>query len=473
MALQTDILIISGSDKATAPEGLIPFLALLEVILKKVTDISPVFRFISGSNPMELAEQVKETDIVLNLLYPKLLEAGNFMLTFSAIMDKTLSRGADGTENGLIILFTDKNHSQENSKVIPEFLPGIRLKYDLGLINSLAKNASGNKEVYDCLLDMAYGIRVYKERKLVKKEEKVRPSIYLADTTPDAIHYHQALKNELETIGFRVLSPGNINQGEVKLTSSIKDLLSRSFLSIHLVGRNFGQEVPGTGKSFAEFQLHIAAEFTSENKLEEHTSPLKRMIWIMPSGKNNESKQDKLIAFIKQESRFFQNSELLETPFESLKTYVHKFLAEHSAVSSEARNDKSEKSNVFVIFEHAVSENIKPLLDWLDQQNMSHCQPIFIGGPEETMPYYRKMLASCKSVVVYYSGENQIWLKTKVNDILKAPGYGRNEPFQSRVLFAPANLHENAFDQFKILKYQQPVLSHDVLDSLKSILNHA
>ena len=472
MALETDILIISGADKESAPEGLIAFLGLLEVILKKVTNITPKFRFISGTDPMKIAGEVNETDIVINLLYPTLLDAGNFMLTFSAIMDKILSRGPDGSDNGLIILFTDKSKSQENLKVIPEFLPGIRHKYDLSLINSLALNASGNKEVYDCLLDMAYGIRIHKERKLVKKEEKNKLSIFLADTTPDSIHYHQALKNELETIGFRVLSPGNINQTGAKLASSIKDLLSKSFLSIHLVGRSFGQEVPGTGKSFSEFQINIAAEFTSENK-DEAQLALKRMIWIMPSGKNNESKQDKVISFIKQESRFFQNSELLETPFESLKTYVHKFLTEHSSIRLEAGLNKSERSNVFIIFEKAVSENIKPLLEWLDQQNLSHCQPLFVGGPEETIPYYRKMLASCKSVVVYYSGENQVWLKTKVNDILKAPGYGRNEPFQSRILFAPDGLHENALEQFKILKYKQPVLSHDVLDSLKSILHHA
>jgi hypothetical protein len=466
---ETDILIISGSEKETSPEGLKTFLGLLEVMLKKVTGIIPAFRFISGTNPMEIAGQVKETDIVLSLVYPALIEAGNFMLTFSAVMDKTLSRGADGSENGLVILFTDQN----SPPVMPELLPGIRMKYDLGLINSLAKDKSGNKDVYDCLLDMAYGIRIYKERRQVKKEEKGRPAIYLAETTPDALHYQQALKNELETLGFRILSPGVISHNADKLSATIKDLLSKSFLSLHLVGRSYGQEVEGTGKSLAEFQIQIAAEFTSINKQEEQSAPLRRMIWIMPSGKNNEPKQEKVISYIKQESRLFQNSELLETPFESLKTYVHKFLIEHFINSRSASAYKNEKSNVFVIFEKAVSENIKPLLDWLDQQNLSYCHPIFNAGPEETMPYYRRMLASCKSVLVYYSGDNQVWLKTKVNDILKAPGYGRNEPFQSRILFTPENIHENAIEQFNILQYQQPVLSHDVLDSLKSILHHA
>ena len=53
------------------------------------------------------------------------------------------------------------------------------------------------------LLDIAYGIRVHKERRQLKKEEKGRPAIYLAETTPDAMHYQQALKNELETLGFQ------------------------------------------------------------------------------------------------------------------------------------------------------------------------------------------------------------------------------------------------------------------------------
>jgi len=472
MELKTDILIISGSDKETAPEGLNSFLGLLEVMLRKVTGINPSFRFIGGTNPMEIAGQVKESDIVVSLVYPAFIEAGNFMLTFSAIMDKTLSRAADGSENGLMILFTDQHNLRENVRVIPDFIPGIRMKYDLGLINSLSKEKSGNQEIYDCLLDIAYGIRLHRERRQLKKEEKGRPAIYLAETTPDAVHYQQALKNELETLGFRILSAGALNQDEAKMASTIKDLLSKSFLSLHLVGRSYGQEVVNSIKSLVEFQIQIAAEFTTEN-IQAEQSPLKRMIWIMPPGKNNDSKQDKVIAYIKQESRLFQNSELLETPFESLKTYVHKYLSEHFSDSSTSASAKTTKSNVFVIFEKAVSENIKPLLDWLDQQNLSYCHPIFNAGPEETMPYYRKMLASCNSVLVFYSGENKIWLKTKVNDILKAPGYGRNEPFQSRILFTPDNTNENAFEQFSILKYQQPVISHDVLDSLKPFLHHA
>jgi hypothetical protein len=471
MELKTDILIVSGSDKETAPDGLNSFLSLLEVMLKKVTGINPSFRFIGGTNPMEIAGQVKESDIVISLVYPAFIEAGNFMLTFSAIMDKTLSRAADGSENGLMILFTDHNN-KENSKILPEFIPGIRMKYNLGLVNSMAKEKSGNKEVYDCLLDIAYGIRLYKERRQLKKEEKGRPAIFLAETTPDAIHYQQALKNELETLGFRILSVGAVNQDETKLGSAIKELLSKSFLSLHLVGRSYGQEVANSGKSLVEFQIQMAAEFTTENVSDELSS-LKRMIWIMPPGKNNEAKQDKVIAYIKQESSLFQNSELLETPFESLKTYVHKYLSEYFANSKLLVSSKIEKSNVFVIFENAVSENIKPLLDWLDKQSLSYCHPMFNAGPEETMPYYRKMLASCNSVLVFYTGENQIWLKTKVNDILKAPGYGRSEPFQSRILFTPENAMENSFEQFDILKYQQPVLSRDVLDSLKSLLHHA
>ena len=473
MALKTDILVICGATKETAPGGLNTFIGLLEVMLNKVTDISPSFRFIAGTDPMEIASQVKETDIVLSLVYPSMIKAGNFMFTLTAIMDKTLSRASDGSENGLVILFTDKNNSQENKKAIPEFLPGIRLKYDLGLVNSLAEEKSGNKEVYDCMLDIAYGIRLHKEKKQVKKEERGRPAIYLAETTPDALHYQQALKNELETLGFRILSPGALNQDEAKLSTSIKELLSKSFLSIHLVGRSYGQEIAGLGKSLAEFQIQLAAEFTSENKPGEQTVPLKRMIWIMPSGKNNEAKQDKVIAYIKQESRLFQNSELLETPFESLKTYVHKFLTEHALDLLSASSNLTERSNVFVIFEKAVSENIKPLLDWLDKQNLSHCHPLFNAGPDETLPYYRKMLASCNSVVVYYTGENKVWLKTKVNDILKAPGYGRHEPFQSRILFTPENINENALDQFEVLQYQHPVFSNDELDSLKSFLQHA
>jgi hypothetical protein len=473
MASETEVLIICGAAEESAPGSLKIFLDLFEIMLKKITGLSPRFRYVSGLDPMEIAAQIHPNDIAIAFLYPALIESGKFMFTLTAIMDKMFAGGSDDAESGLLVLFTDQSNPRETAKIVLEYLPGVRMRYDLGLVQSLDQGGSNERDMFDCLLDLAYGIRMHKEKKQNKKDDKGKPAIFLAETTPDAEHYHQSLKNELETLGYRILSPGTRLENEEQAGNLINEFLGKSFLSLHLIGRAYGAEVPATGRPLVELQVYLSAEYAAKNEKKQDILQTKRMIWIMPSGKSSDARQEKVISHIKQESLLFLNSELLETPFESLKTYLHKYLVGHSSEEKAEAQKTPGKANLFLIYEKKATERLKPLISWLEQEKLSYSHPIFNAAPEETMPYYRKMLASCDDVVVFFSGENYIWLKTKVNDILKAPGYGRQEPFHSRIVLAPGNFENLPGEQFEVLKYAESTLTNEVFDTLKSILHHA
>ncbi len=89
------------------------------------------------------------------------------------------------------------------------------------------------------------------------------------------------------------------------------------------------------------------------------------------------------------------------------------------------------------------------------------------------MGHYKGMISACQSVWIVYADGHDIWLRTKINDVLKAPGYGRDEPFQSCIILAASALNFNPGEPFKVINNPKAQLSPDLEEKLKSTLHHA
>ena len=466
MALDSELLVLCGYTFEDAPEELKQFTGLLGVMLGKIAGLNPAFRFLQASDPMQTLSGIKADDTILVFMYPALAEESMFTILFTGIMDKVLAGAAGAREGGQLVLFTEGDASK-HSRLIPDYLPGVKMRYNLSLLQGAG--TAGEGRIFDCLLDIAYGMKNHREKRTEALQEKSRPVIYLAETTPDAVAQRDSLKNELEILGYRVATPVNTTEKEEQVTAHIRELISRSFLSLHMIGRLYGYIPDGWGKSLVELQLQLAGE----EDIKKPAGAVKRMIWIMPPGKKSDPRQEKLISRIKQESHMFMNSEMLETPFESLKTYLHRYLAMRPQDMIAETGKADESDGLFVIYETGNPESLQPLTSWLQKENIGYSLPLAAEAPEETMPHYRRMLASAKSVLVFHTGGNDIWLRTKINDILKAPGYGRKLPFHSRILLVREGTKLYPGEQFYLVSYAGPNLGNEVLDKLKSILHHA
>ncbi len=70
--------------------------------------------------------------------------------------------------------------------------------------------------------------------------------------------------------------------------------------------------------------------------------------------------------------------------------------------------------------------------------------PAFDAEHTNLVSTHRKYLVECDSALIYYGRRNENWLDCKFKDLLKAPGYGKVQPFRSKGLIVDKDTLQSA-----------------------------
>jgi hypothetical protein len=54
--------------------------------------------------------------------------------------------------------------------------------------------------------------------------------------------------------------------------------------------------------------------------------------------------------------------------------------------------------------------------------------PVFDGDEAELREYHDENLRNCDGVLIFYGSATELWVRRKIREIQKAPGYGRTKP---------------------------------------------
>ncbi|MCB0288901.1 MAG: hypothetical protein KDH97_01470, partial [Calditrichaeota bacterium] len=61
--------------------------------------------------------------------------------------------------------------------------------------------------------------------------------------------------------------------------------------------------------------------------------------------------------------------------------------------------------------------------------------PVFEGNESDIREIHKENLRICDAVLIYYNQASEPWINFKMNDLRKAPGYGRSEPFLASAVY--------------------------------------
>jgi hypothetical protein len=285
-----------------------------------------------------------------------------------------------------------------------------------------------------------------------------KPTVFLAYTTPDQSANRDIIKREIEQFGFRVLPtqqlPGDANAFKTAIEADI----SICDFSIHIIGEDYGDIPSGEIHSFVDIQNKIAANIFSTRK--NSSDYFKRIIWIPPDLKVSTELQNLYIKKLKNDNSGFHEYEILEIPLENFKTNIINKLKSIALNEVSESQDQTKKNKIYIIHEKIDSENVQPLVAYL---KLNNCEPILSGYSEKGANNninHIKNLVGCEYVILYSLSNNQSWLKTKISDLFKAPGYGKKGPFLAKVILTNMNAidFENAsFRGFQILHHNKDI----------------
>ena len=289
-----------------------------------------------------------------------------------------------------------------------------------------------SKDYWLKVVDLSYDIA-----KAIKNEKRNQSkSVFLAEVNPDQRAVRDAIKRDLIRHGYTVLPNKPLAKDKLSIEKQITECLSDASLAIHLLSDSYGSKTLLKDLSLVDYQNKVASQFCKTN-----SEKLTRIIWLPSDHKYVDLDQNEYLEGLRQNKEELYNAELIQTPVEILKSIILKRLDKQKYKSdSKAKKDTKEiqnieKGGIYIVHDANDSKDIKPILDWFEKNNIKVLRPDFELQHFKMMLDHKNKLVAADSVLIYCNHGNQQWSKTKIKDIVKSPGFGRNRPFEFKALY--------------------------------------
>jgi len=326
------------------------------------------------------------------------------------------------------------------------------------------------KQYWMKLVDLAYDIHdtlmILNEGDIKSEVKNIykRKSIYLAETGHDLSVQRNIIKRELQRHGYIVLPKNTLSTQLTEVEQQIKRDLEEASLSIHLIGSAYGEIPEGTDRSIVEIQNRLAAETALIKK--QSKQEFSRLIWISQNLKNASDKQKSFIDTIKRDTEAQEGAEILQNPLEDFKNIMREELL---GSQERTRLDEGVEKSIYLVHDKIDVSEIKPYLEVIEKSGFKVLTPAFTGELLDVRKQHIDNLRNFDGAIIFKGKVNDQWVRMKVLDLLKAPGFGRNKPIQGKAI---VNSNDTSnLDNFK--NQNMTLISGDTnrsLEKLKSFL---
>jgi hypothetical protein len=273
-------------------------------------------------------------------------------------------------------------------------------------------------------------------------------AVYLAETSSDLKDQREAIRRDLLQHGLQVLPDGPLPLVADEAAAAIADHLSRSRLSIHLIGRHYGLVPEGGEQSMIELQHDLAAGRPGDRRFS-------RFVWI-PSGLEvTDARQQRVLEKLRSDPHAGADADLLETYFEDFRTVIQDWLRRPAAPDvpepTPARTIAPAASTtprrVYLVADERDVGRLDPWADWLFDQGLEVIRPVYEGDEREIREYHEENLTLCDGLLVFYGSGSEVWVRRKLREVQKAAGLGRAgpPPVVGIVLMGPRTAEKERF----------------------------
>ncbi len=304
------------------------------------------------------------------------------------------------------------------------------------------------------LVDLAYDIheslaRIDKRIKTTR-EESYKKSVFLAETGPELIVQRNMIKRELLRQGYQVHPDKNLTDKPEELSREVLDILGNCHYSIHLMGDHV---VAGTGVSLAEVQNLAVSDYIKENAREK-AEGFSRLIWLSPNFKIKDEREQTFLETMRRDLEEVGHTEIFQTPFEDFKFVLKNSLVDVSDFDLKITEEKNNSSgkNIYVIYDKIDTDRALNLAGYLKQKGFRTLEPSFEGDLMDIRQLHIQHLIDFDGVIIFAGKVNTFWVKMKLLDILKSPGFGRIKPLNNKFILidSSANFSKEEFSNYDV-----------------------
>lgn len=293
------------------------------------------------------------------------------------------------------------------------------------------------KQYWMKMVDLAYDIHesliTLKEgSKTETKNLFKRKTIYLAETGHDLSVQRNIIKRELQRHGYIVLPNQTLPTTNDALETVVKKDLQECSLSIHLVGSAYGEIPDGTDRSVVDIQNRLAAEASLGKR--QNGESFSRLIWISPNLKNASERQRAFIESIRRDIEAQEGAEILQNPLEDFKNIMREELLDASDKKVEDYNGKA----IYLVHDKIDDQEVQPFREAIEKSGFKILSPAFEGDLLDVRKHHIENLRNFDGAIIFKGKVNDQWVRMKVLDLLKAPGFGRKKPIKGKAILSPS-----------------------------------
>jgi hypothetical protein len=92
-------------------------------------------------------------------------------------------------------------------------------------------------------------------------------------------------------------------------------------------------------------------------------------------------------------------------------------------------------TRIYLIYDQRDLDDIELLEDYLYNQEVEVLRPLFEGKKADISEEHQENLRICDAVLIYYGRGSEAWLRGKVRDLRKAPGYRHLTPISAKAIY--------------------------------------
>lgn len=479
MAFDIDILIVySENDNQQASDTgngwITDFKRFLEMMLTQVLGDKPNVMLKSEHDTITAAN-LKKVGILIPILSESFMSSGECL---DIVEDFHKISKNDEAQRLFKVLKTPLSFEEQPSKL--KDLIG----YDLYFINPESGEVEDYKDFFGPdaeknywmkMVDLAYDIHesliILKQTADSKDVKSIyaRRTIYLAETGHDLSVQRNIIKRDLQRHGYKVLPDHTLSKEVGNLKKEISKDLKDCSLSIHLIGTSYGEIPDGADRSVVDIQNQMATERSAEVK---DKAAFSRLIWISPNLQNASEKQVAFVENIKRDLASAEGAEILQTPLEDFKNIVREELIDVGIDKklSTSKTSKNGKPSVYILHDKIDEKETKAIKAAVTEAGYQVLTPSFEGELLDLRQHHITNLRDLDAAIIYQGKVNDQWVRMKLLDLLKAPGFGRRKPMKGKVIISNK---DKSIDLSAYKNHDITLIDGDsktALESLKSFL---
>ena len=259
-------------------------------------------------------------------------------------------------------------------------------------------------------------------------------TVFLAAATSDMTSPRDSLRRELERRGHRVLPDSVLPLAVEDLTAAVGEDLARSELSIHLLGDRYGARPENEDRSIPHLQVDLAGAAAARGELAQ-------VIWIPEALDTTDEAQASLVEAL-QTADISAGVELVRAPngrVQSARPGPAATSSNHPAAPPAPEAGR----RVYLVHDQGDRDAVDGLQAELERHGHVVMLPLGEGTEAEAREVHEASMVLSDAVIIFYGTASEHWVRMKLFDIVKAPGWGRCLPFRAAAVWVAEPLTAN------------------------------